>query len=316
MEDTMKKTVLILTAIALLLLACGKLKTFTPSVLTHAPGGPDNSTFPFETSADLNKFSVSSVGDNLAFTAMSISHDYAYMGSGSLQVTCNFTGSGNNNGGALTYPIAASGLTITGKTVTAYIWVPNGMFTSDKPYGCVFFVQLPSYDWYQWPPSTQTWYNLTLPPAAVDGIWNSVTARIDDMQLTGGNGTAGHVNGYTMSQNGIDPNTSTILGLKIGGQGTSGAKFSNLIYIDSINITDAGGASPSATSTDTPAVTPTETAIDTVILTATETEIVTATETAVDTAVETPTPTETPTVTETITETAIETPTLTVTATP
>ena len=84
-------------------------------------------------------------------------------------------------------------------------------------------------DWYQ-----STWQNLNVPSGAVKGLWNEVDAVVDSLTLQNGNGSAGHVNGNTLSQNGITTGTIT-LGFVVG-QGGVSANYSGHIFIDSINI--------------------------------------------------------------------------------
>jgi hypothetical protein len=179
------------------------------------------------------------------------------------------------------------------------VWVPRAMFNSSIPYGMFFYVQGhgPAGDW-TWFQSS--WQNLQMPPPPADGLWNSITARVDDMIYTDNAKIP-----YAMTAD-----TSTQIhqwGLKIGkgnAGATSAADYVGDIYIDSITVSGAG---PTPTVTLTPTITPTvsETEVETASETATITP--TVTETEVETA------TETPTISPTVTETEADTPTPTAT---
>jgi len=226
----MRKITLVSFAIvvaALLTISCGKIRTLPTSVLEMAYGGPDDSTYPFE--ASLDGFSQYGVGDNQSFLTIGLSNDRSYMGVGCVKFNVSFTGLTNFRGGVMCKP-SPGAVEMAGKTLTAYVWVPAGMFDSSNPYGATFFIQLPDNDWYQ-----STWQNLNLPSGTVAGIWNKVSFFADNMTLANGDGSAGHVNGNTVVQNGANINAQQKWGIKIG-MGDTSAPYTGTIYIDSLSI--------------------------------------------------------------------------------
>lgn len=229
----MKRTLLVLSAIiscVVLMTACGKVKSFTANTLSGAPGGAvDNSTYPFESVSDLTGFGLSGGG----FSNISISNNEVYKGTGAVLVNVVFNAP-NTQGRLNKSNVSIS--TLSGKTVSGYVWVPYGMFSSSTPYGAFFYFQFGSgnnNDWYQ-----STWQNLNLPSSSsIPGVWNPVVANIGDFTLQNGDGSTGHMNGLTLSGNNVDLSSDpqVTLGFVVGQGGSSGS-YSGVIYIDSINI--------------------------------------------------------------------------------
>jgi|ERR1035437_1809488 hypothetical protein len=233
----MKRTIIFSAVViaALFLASCGKIKDTGTSPNNPAnpnegaPGGVDNSTYPFETDSDLAGITLSGGG----FTDTSISTVKAYMGSASVKITVLFDAP-NKQGRLDRAGITLS--TLTGKVISGHIWVPNGMFASSVPYGCFFYMQFDSSnnsDWYQ-----STWQNLSAPTGAIKGQWNALAVNVDSaMTLQNGNGQAGHLNGNTLSQNSVSTSLPVKLGIVVGQSGDAASTgYTGYIYIDSINI--------------------------------------------------------------------------------
>jgi hypothetical protein len=225
----MKKMIFLAAALIgiAMIVSCGKLKQFPVGPLELAAGGPDNSTYPFESQADVNIFSL----NGGYFTSMAYSTERSYEGSGCVKIYCNFTAPNSAQGRLVLSNNALSN--IAEKTITAHVWIPAGMFTTNNPYGAFFYFQLGSSgnnDWYQ-----STWENLNPPSGTVAGIWNTVTVNVDDMLLANGNGSAGHINNETLVQNNLDTSQAVSWGVVVG-QGSASPDYNGYIYVDSINI--------------------------------------------------------------------------------
>jgi len=216
----------ILTA-SLMVISCGKVRTYPTGALGYNAGGTDTATYPFETAADVAEFSLSGSG----FTDKAFTTEEAYSGNGCVKLTCLFNAP-NVQGRLALSNVTFS--TLTGKTITAHIWVPAGMFLSNNPDGAFLYLQLGSLnnnDWYQ-----STWQNLSLPGGSVGGIWNTISASVDSMTLQNGNGSTGHVNGYTFLQNNVTTTAQTVTWGVVVGQGGTSQNYTGSIYIDSVNI--------------------------------------------------------------------------------
>jgi hypothetical protein len=225
----MKKLIALSLILAALLMGCNKLKTLPDGVLEKAAGGPDNSTYTFDSTMD--GFVINASGDNVCFKTAVITAEKFYMGLGCVKINAIFTGAANNRGGII--QMNNSTVDMAGKTLSAYVWCPSGLFDSSNPYGATFFIQLGAagnYDWYQ-----STWQNLNLPTSGVKGVWNKISFYVDDMTLANGNGSPGHITGNTVLQNGANVNVQFVWGLKIG-MGDSSPAYSGTMYIDSINL--------------------------------------------------------------------------------
>lgn len=225
----MKKNIFLVFVLiaAISAVSCGKLKQFPVGPLEFAAGGPDNSTYPFESQADVNMFSL----NGGYFTSMTYSTDRSYEGNGCAKIFCNFTAPNSAQGRLIMTNVALS--TIAGKTITAHIWIPAGMFTTDNPYGTFFYFQLGSSgnnDWYQ-----STWGNLNVASGTVAGIWNTVTVNVDDMLLANGDGSTGHIDSENIVRNNVDTSQAVTWGVVVG-QGSSSPNYNGHIYIDSINV--------------------------------------------------------------------------------
>jgi hypothetical protein len=225
----MKRIIVLLLVVfsAIGAISCGKLKQFPVGPLELAAGGPDNSTYPFESQADVNMFSL----NGGIFTSMSFSTDRAYEGNGCVKIACNFNAPNSAQGRLVMNNVVLS--TLAGKTITAAVWVPTGMFTTSSPYGGLFYFQLGSSgnnDWYQ-----STWVNLNTASGSVAGMWNIITAQFDTMLLANGNSQPGHIDNDNLVQNNVDTTQSVTWGVVVG-QGSASPNFSGYIYIDSINI--------------------------------------------------------------------------------
>jgi hypothetical protein len=221
----MKKIITAVLALGITLTACNNIAwpTHDPEMSLE---GADSSLFSFE--ALPAGFYNSAISDNLSFTSVSISGDRAYLGNKSLKVAVSFTGAANYRGGLISQ--AGTVIEMAGKTLTAHVWVPNGMFDTSNPYGATFFIQTADYDWYQ-----STWQNLTLPSGTIPGIWNTVSFYVDDMTLAGTGTAPGHVGGATVAANGANVNAQYNWGFKIG-MGDSSPAYSGTMYIDSITL--------------------------------------------------------------------------------
>ncbi len=213
----MKKTIaVILLATAIILCSCGKVKEYPTSTLMLSAGGTDNSTYPFEDAGGLAGFSIIDVPTNRRFLSMSFSTEQAYKGSGSVKIACNFNA--GNSGGVISR--SGTNMPMAGKTITAYVWVPYGMFPLSLVYGTSIFVQIANFNWYD-----SGWKNLTPASAIVPGMWNKISAKVDDMIF----------NGKNFAGNGDNANTAIIWGIKVG-QGGSSPNYTGDIYIDSITV--------------------------------------------------------------------------------
>lgn len=207
--------------------SCGDIKKYPAGPLEYAAGGADNATYPFESVSDTAIFSLNGTG----FTGMAYSTAASYAGSGSIKLNCKFNQPNAAQGRLVLTNVTAS--TLAGKTVTAHIWVPNGMGTADYSYGGFFYFQFGNSnnnDWYQ-----SAWQNLNVPTGAISGRWNTISTTIDTMTLVNGNGTAGHVNGNTVSQNGVNTSQAVTWGTIVA-QGGLAPDFYGTMYIDSINV--------------------------------------------------------------------------------
>jgi hypothetical protein len=205
----------------LVILGCGKTFTYPTSVLEKSTGNvADNSTYNFETIGSIAGFSYTAVSDNDRFTFMSWSTDRAYMGTGSVKLDCAYNA--GNSGGILSRS-NNTGLVLSGKTITAYIWIPNSMFPSTLSYGVQIFVQTAgNYHWYQ-----SVWQNLYAPTGSVPGIWNKISVKVNDDLI--------YNNQSFSSQITDSPDNCYMWGIKVGQGGTS-PNYSGAIYIDSIDI--------------------------------------------------------------------------------
>jgi|GEM_PF-6243396 hypothetical protein len=207
-------TLLMIIVTVIAIVSCGKLKQYPAGPIESAAGGPDNSTYPFESQADVNMFSLSGTG----FTALSYSTDVAYEGTGCVKLDCNFNAPNTAQGRLAIGNVVLS--TLVGKTITAAIWVPLGM----DSYGGFFYFQLGAsgnYAWYQSP-----WININPSNGAVPGIWNVISADVNSMTPASGSGTAGT----------IADTTQTITWGVVVGQGSTAPNYKGPMYIDSINI--------------------------------------------------------------------------------
>lgn len=214
-------------SLILFLAACGGIRTPTEQQLELSPGGQDNSTYPFE--ADYGSLTTNVGTGNNSFASISLSAERSYLGNSSLKLLCDYSGTSPYTSGVI--GMNNSNVVLTGKIITAHVWVPAGMFDTNNPYGMQFYVQLPgSWDWYQ-----SSWQNLNLPSAGVPGIWNDLTISVNDLVLANGNGTAGHITNHTAAQNNADMDHQLAWGLKVA-QGDFSADFSGYIYIDSFDI--------------------------------------------------------------------------------
>jgi hypothetical protein len=188
-----------------------------------AIGGTDSSVYPFEALSDISNFGFSG-----GFSSILLSQDKAYMGSGSLKV--NVVYDAPNKHGML----YIGGITLNalvGKTISFRIWVPNGMFSQPNPYGAMIYVQTSCYDWYQ-----SSYVNLSAPTGSIGGYWNTVTANVNnDLVLQNGSGSTGHINGYTLSENGVDTGLSVTIGIYVA-QGSASNNYTGHIFIDSFDI--------------------------------------------------------------------------------
>jgi hypothetical protein len=222
----MKRMTAVILMIACLLLACGKIKTMNVPVLEGAGEGPDTSTYAFESLLD--GFGKDGVSDNVAFNSISITTEKSYLGTGCIKINAAFTGVNPKRGG--TIGMTGTTLDFTGKTLTAYVWVPNSMTDTSNKYGATFYIQLADNDWYQ-----STWQNLEMPDGNIAGKWNKVVFNVNDMTLANGSGAAGHINGATVLSNGANVNSQQKWGLKLG-MGDSSATYTGTMYVDSLNI--------------------------------------------------------------------------------
>jgi hypothetical protein len=225
----MKKILMLLLIIipALIVISCGKLKQFPVGPLELAAGGPDNSTYPFESQADVNMFGLNGGW----FTSLVFSAERAYEGSGCVKIACNFNLPNAAQGRLVMSNVIMS--TLAGKTITAAIWVPQGMFPSSDPYGGLFYFQFGSSnnnDWYQ-----STWVNLNTSSGGVKGMWNIISASFDSMQLANGSGSPGHIQNDTIIQNNVDTSQTVTWGVVLA-QGATSPNYSGYVYFDSINI--------------------------------------------------------------------------------
>lgn len=233
------KIILAFMATALLIMAavsgCGYIKSYPTSAVQSGSGNlVDNSTFPFEKYDGLGTddgFGLGAVTDNIGFTSATISADVAYEGYYSLKLDCNFyhgpLPDANHGGGVLA--ITTPGTILAHKTLTAYVWVPANMFGASTPDGGSFFIQMAgTYNWYQGP-GANGWQNLSTPSGSSPGLWNQISAKVDDMLLSGGSNT------NTIAQNGENANNYYIWGFKVG-LGSASQSFKGTIYIDSISI--------------------------------------------------------------------------------
>lgn len=208
----------------------------------------DKATYPFEPYDGLGAndgFSISAITDNIGFTSETISADVAYAGYSSLKLDCNFysgpTPDSNHGGGVIA--ITAPGMILSHKTITAYVWAPANMFNSSQPDGGSFFIQVSgSYHWYQGP-GTNGWENLSTPSGSTPGIWNKISAPVDEMLCSSTSDPAS--NGKTFAQNGESPDNYFVWGIKIGlglctatspPNCTEPGPFKGTIYIDSVSI--------------------------------------------------------------------------------
>jgi hypothetical protein len=196
--------------------ACGKMKTLPTSTLELAYGGPDNTTYPFESAGDNTIFTFD--GTQFIPTPV-VSTDRAYMGNSSLKLPVHYS-AGNSQG---ILKITGTNLQMANKTITFHVWVPAGMFDNNS-YGGFIYMKLANYRWYQ-----NIWQNLLLPVGSAAGRWNTVSVNVNDMYYNGvvGNGK--------LSANGDDANTATEWGVIVGQGGTS-PNYDGFIYIDSINV--------------------------------------------------------------------------------
>lgn len=217
----MKKIIIFTVILMVLAVNCGKIKSLPPYILELSQGGTDDSDFPFEDT--IHGFSNTAIGDNQAFDSIDLSGDRAYKGNSCLKVNCAFTGATNYRGGAITQ--SGTSITMAGKTLKAYVWIPAGMFSSDNPYGATFFILTAgNYHWYQ-----SDWQNLNLPSGNVAGIWNEIKFEVDKMKYN----DSGVQRTYI--EMGDNINSQYQWGLKIG-MGDNSATFNGTIYIDSISI--------------------------------------------------------------------------------
>jgi hypothetical protein len=207
--------VVFLAVICFWVTACGKIKTYTEPQLEISQGGPDNSTYPFETPSDSTIFTK----DGAQITDENVSTDRSYMGNSSLKLTCIYAA--GNSQGALR--ITGSGLQMAGKVLTAHVWVPAHMFADpNNAYGSFFYVKLANYRWYQ-----NQWQNLNMPQGNALGVWNTVSAIVDQMLYNG--------SGNTLKADAQDANTTVEWGLIVA-QGGSSSNYSGYIYVDSLNV--------------------------------------------------------------------------------
>lgn len=225
----MKRSIIVILFVTAIIAACGQIKVLDPDLLEQAVGGTDDSTYPFETT--LAGFGNNVFGDNICFKSVELSSERAYKGDKCVKVGAVFTGAANNRGGF--FRMQNTTIALTGKTLTARVWVPAGMFDSSNPYGATLIIQLAPapYAWYQ-----SAWQNLQLPSAGVSGVWNTISVYTGNMtDENGDTTTAGHIKGWTPDQNGVTLDAQLVWGLKIG-MGNSSTAYTGTMYIDSINI--------------------------------------------------------------------------------
>lgn len=222
----MKKMIIALIVIAGFMVSCNNIAWPTQDPEMSLKGNPDTSLYSFELTNEA--FSTTAISDNLSFISKEMSSEKAYLGNSSLKIGVDFTGNANERGGIISK--SGTAIEMAGKTLTAYVWVPNGMFTTSDPYGATFFIQTADYDWYQ-----STWQNLKLPSGNIAGIWNKVSFYVNDMTLAGTGTAPGHVGGNTVVQNGANVNTQYVWGFKLG-MGDVSAPYTGTMYIDSIDL--------------------------------------------------------------------------------
>lgn len=217
----MKKIIIISLILSIFVINCGKIKTLPTYILELSQGGPDDSTFPFESTT--HNFSNTAIFDNLAFINISLSSDRFYKGESCLKVICDFTEALNYRGGIISQNNTS--LQMAGKTLKAYVFIPVGMFDGSNPYGATFFILTAgNYHWYQ-----SDWQNLTLPSGNVAGIWNEIKFEVDKMKYNDAGTMKTHI------EMGDNINNQWQWGLKIG-MGDNSVPFNGTIYIDSISI--------------------------------------------------------------------------------
>ncbi len=240
-----KIAVFMLSVLLVLAVSCGDLKKFPLAVLENADGSPEDlSDYNFE--ANNHGFTTSTPSsNNFAFRVPmeefgivnnEISSDRSYKGSKSLKIhMCTFPNEPEEEYytkdimfGGLVQIAEASPQDFSGKKITAYVWIPRGLFsaTPGAPYGASFFVKADymgdSFKWFQ-----GEWVNLQLSSAAAEGMWNKIEVYVDQMTLDD-----------EITPIGASAQAVNEWGIKVS-KGDNSSDFKGYIYIDSISITDA-----------------------------------------------------------------------------
>ncbi|HDQ25370.1 MAG TPA: hypothetical protein ENN43_01320 [bacterium] len=221
----MRIKAILAAAAVLIATGCGSLKNYPASALEMAEGGPDYAIYGFE-DGTRHDFQLSTAGDgNSAFTGFVNTQERAYKGSRSLRVQCDFNGVDTGMGGLIKKAYSSPFQDLTGKKITAYIWMPKGSFTEENPYGGSFYFKTgEAYQWYQ-----SEWQNLNVPDGPGAGLWTKIEAYSSEFALPPPPYGTG------------DPITADALqdvrefGVKVG-QGDGAKNFQGFIYIDSIDI--------------------------------------------------------------------------------
>ncbi len=213
------KKFLVCISLAVLISSCGPIKTIPTATLELSAGGNDNARYSFEDNTSQG-FVLNQDGYNDSFSGMTVTDFRSYKGTKSLMLFGTFTGAAPYASGIIKLTGTAEAL--TGKTLTAAVWVPKASFVSTpaNAYGANFYLKTNTYKWYQSP-----WVNLTLAGDVANGVWCVITAKVDDMVYAN--------DGSAITS--ADSSNVAEWGLKIG-QGTGSANFTGYFYVDSIDV--------------------------------------------------------------------------------
>jgi len=214
----MKKLIL-LSFITALMVSCGPIKVIPTATLEMSAGGTDDSRYGFEDNTTQGII-INQDTYNDSFGSIAVTDFRAYKGTKSLMVYGNFTGAAPYASGIV--KLTGTAESLTGKILTAAVWVPKAAFESTPTltYGANFYLKTNTYKWYQ-----STWTNLTLAGDVANGVWCLITANVDEMVYANDNSLITAADSSNVAE----------WGLKVG-QGTGSSNFSGYFYIDSIDV--------------------------------------------------------------------------------
>ncbi|MCE5300695.1 MAG: hypothetical protein LLG37_07475 [Spirochaetia bacterium] len=227
----MKRLLLAVVAAGIILAAagCGNVTVYDPILLEKPTGNTvDNAMYGFELEGTtVWDYGLSIYGDDTGYQDHSISADRAYAAAHSVKVSVLFD-TPNGDSVLLCKKNASADTDIRGKTISAAVWSPYGMFDDKTAYGITFYaiyiyvdeLSVKHYNWCQ-----SAWNNMSAAPAVADGLWTFVSASTST---------------FTDTTTGL-PMTDTAMlnvcewGVKVG-QGGESKNYTGFIYIDSLDI--------------------------------------------------------------------------------